>query len=58
MRLLNISYCLCSTIVQNSILCAGVSVENNCNLNDCYIGQSVRIPTLSKMKGEVMALDM
>ena len=47
-----------SCIIQNSVLCADVTVENNCNLNDCCIGKGVKISQGTKMKSEALAVDM
>lgn len=44
-----------SCTIQNSILCANVIVELNCNLNNCYVGSHVKIPTLSKLKSETLS---
>jgi ADP-glucose pyrophosphorylase len=51
-------YAYCSCIIQNSILCKDVVIENNCNLKDCVVGAKVRVNQGSKLKSEAMALDM
>jgi len=44
-----------SCTIQNSVVCAGATIESNCNLNECYIGSSARILAGSRMKSETVS---
>ena len=44
-----------SCTIQNSVICADVVIEGNCNLNECYIGSGARIAAGSKIKSEAVS---
>lgn len=41
-----------SCTIQNSIICAGATIESNCNVNDCQVGEGYVVLAGSKVKGE------
>jgi translation initiation factor eIF-2B subunit gamma len=41
-----------SCTIQNTVVCSGVTIESNCNLNECSIGVGSKITAGSKIKGE------
>ena len=42
-------------IIQNSVICAGATIEEGCSLNDCQVGADFKVPASTKAKGESFA---
>jgi ADP-glucose pyrophosphorylase len=50
--LLSFSAMTCRCTIQNSVICLGAVVENNCNLNKCYVGANGKVSIGSKLENE------
>jgi ADP-glucose pyrophosphorylase len=46
---------LTSCIIQNTVICDKVAIENNCNLNECTIGLGYRVPVGCEIRGEILS---
>ena len=41
-----------SCVIQKCVISSGVVIENNCNLNDCQVGQDTRVASGTKLESE------